>query len=295
MKKVLIWTDCNKEIGAGHFKRCTVLANKLLHHEFEIQFVMVVGKNSTSFPCHNVFHEDEIFTKFLGYDYLIIDTYSLNESHLSRARKTFKHIIVIDDLNNLDYYNVDLVINGDYQAKNWKYSCSGKALLGTDYLLIGPEFAPDYKDSRKHILILTGATNDVLVERLQDLIFNKLGPYNFIGLPFVFPNLSRYKTKEPIHELMQSAALVVTAGGMSIYESLACGAPVIGYIIAENQRPTVESLAADGLITYATTLEEIPTLIDSHPTLNLPTYKAPKVTFDNQGAERIVNEIKELR
>ena len=299
MRKVLIWAETTQFIGMGHVKRCLVLADQLKAEGFDVEFFTRYDTHSSIYNGY-VLWTDKSLKSFLNgkhFDYFIADTYILTQAHLKTIRKYVKHIIVIDDLNNLDLYVADLVINGDYQAKTWKYACSGKVLLGLEYALIGKEFIPNYKVQRDHILVLTGGTNDNLLEDMQKMIYEYYRTNNCKYMQdylFIFPNLSKYKREEPIHELMQSAALVVTAGGMSMYEALACNTPVLAYTIADNQLPVVKSMSEHGLIAYADKLHKIPEMISNNPALNLFNSKAPKKIVDNLGASRIVNEIKAL-
>lgn len=295
MRRVLIWAETSPEIGMGHVKRCLVLANRLKADGFEVEFATYKMPNDEYKPYH-VNWLDHL-GKFLetsagAYDYVITDTYTLTPKDLRIIRQYVRYVIVIDDLNNLDLYIADLVINGDYQAKDWKYACTGKVLLGPEYLLIDPKFTKKAYP-KEHILVLTGGTNDALVEKIQG-IFAVYKPWDNFDL-MITPNLSAYKFDIPMQELMQKAFVVVTPCGMSIYEAMACGASIIGYVTAENQRPGADALARDGHITLANSLEEIYPLVENHPVFNLPTYKALRsYPIDSLGAERIVNEIKAL-
>lgn len=301
MKKVLIWAESSPKIGMGHVKRCLVLVNELKKLDFEITFLQRISKIESctgtecsldclhhvgDYPiiCCNTVEQFLTLTP-LVFDLLITDSYDLNEDIIKLARKKIKHVAVIDDLNNLLSYHVDLLINGDHQAPRWSYSCTGKLLLGLEYLLIDPKFKVEQFEKRRRLLVMAGAYNDELMDQTMAVLKPMQDEFN------IYPvNLSKYPSQIPLETLMQQSYLAVTACGMSMYECLACGTPVIGLITAENQRASAESLAKIHQITLVDMIDELPEKI------KIAKYRECMIPLiiDNHGAERVALEIKEL-
>jgi RimJ/RimL family protein N-acetyltransferase len=63
-------------------------------------------------------------------------------------------------------------------------------------------------------------------------------------------NTEVHESRPHLADLMAAADLAVGAGGGTAWERMCLGLPSIVVSIAENQRPTCEALAADGLIEY---------------------------------------------
>ncbi len=94
---------------------------------------------------------------------------------------------------------------------------------------------------------------------------------------------------------MLAADLAVTAGGMTLYECLASGTPIVALAIADNQRPNVASLGAAGLLidgnaSLERAIERLAADADMRATMS----RRGRDVVDGDGARRVVREIQRI-
>jgi spore coat polysaccharide biosynthesis predicted glycosyltransferase SpsG len=61
-------------------------------------------------------------------------------------------------------------------------------------------------------------------------------------------NIFLYNNPEKMSEIMQKSDVAISSGGSTLYEFMACGVPVIGFIYADNQKGIVETMERLGYI-----------------------------------------------
>lgn len=207
---------------------------------------------------------------------LILDSYFVTEVYLKALRAEAK-TVYIDDLNRF-VYSVDLLINYNIYAEAMHYheayqtaGISTRFLLGCAYVPLREEFVSVRRGIRKtaqKLLITTGGTDNYNVagELLQT--FSRCSWFSDMDYYVVVGKFNKNKTAlkqqwgscKNIHLLcdvanisdyMRDCDMAVTAGGVTVYELLACGIPSVLYTLADNQVCAAETLSAAGIMPYA--------------------------------------------
>lgn len=210
-------------------------------------------------------------------DWLVVDHYGLDVEWERVLRPHVSNLLVIDDLTNRRH-DCDVLLDQNYSAKGEQRYAG----LVTDAckLLVGPRYAllrPEYRAYRK-----TLGARDGLVKRVL-VFFGGTDPQNVTGMTLEalsHPELKHlevdvvvgannphrksieqqvlhrqhttlYESRPHLADLMAQADIALGAGGATTWERMCLGLPTVVVVIAENQSPAAEVLAAKHLIIYA--------------------------------------------
>lgn len=208
-----------------------------------------------------------------GADWIVVDHYRLDRTWEEEARASAGGILVLDDLANRRH-DCDVLLDHSFGRSAGDYSphvpSESKILTGTQYILLRPEFAQvriaaEQRRRRtgpvRRLLVTLGSTDvGAITQRavesivragvscLIDVVLGNEAPSR--------PALERmaeeheairlYDTTCQMAPLMGMADLAVGAGGMTMWERSCVGLPSLTLVLASNQRPSVERLAALG-------------------------------------------------
>ena len=100
-------------------------------------------------------------------------------------------------------------------------------------------------------------------------------------------------------EPLSEAGIVVTAGGQTLLEALACGRPTIVLVLAENQRAQAELAAREGaaLLVDPPDLQTVADAVADlarHPRRRAQLAAAARELVDGEGARRVAGEVSSL-
>ncbi|TCV84261.1 UDP-2,4-diacetamido-2,4,6-trideoxy-beta-L-altropyranose hydrolase [Sulfurirhabdus autotrophica] len=209
-------------------------------------------------------------------DWLVVDHYGLDIEWEQRLRPHVGKLIVIDDLANR-HHDCDVLLDQNFSAEGERrYSGlvpdACRLLAGPRYALLRPEYA-DYR--RKHrfrdgqvkkVLVffggsdpqnMTGKTLEALsrtdLKDLEvDVVVGANNPHrkSIEQQAFHRPFTNLHEPRPHLADLMAKADLALGAGGATTWERMCLGLPAVVILIAENQRPGTEALAAVKLIQY---------------------------------------------
>jgi UDP-2,4-diacetamido-2,4,6-trideoxy-beta-L-altropyranose hydrolase len=288
---VVFRVDSSVQMGIGHLMRCLTLANELEQKNHNITFICRKLKgNSIRLINHKVialsidvdFRSKDVYLNWLGaeqeddaeqtikvipkdIDYLIVDSYALDEKWHQKLRPHIGKIMVIDDLADRQL-DCDVLLNQNLgvQEENYKGKVPNgcEMLLGCDYALLRPEFANlreralkkrrSTKEIKNILVSMGGSDNEnityhVLQEIADDLnivvVLGSSSPHNAM-----IESYARNRDIEVVidaknmSELMLNADLAIGAGGSTSWERCCLGLPALVYIIGEDQKKIVESL-----------------------------------------------------
>jgi pseudaminic acid biosynthesis-associated protein PseG len=279
MLKVAIRADGGSKIGMGHITRCLALAEELKCEKCDITFITknieavtkkLIEEKFKFIALPDLQTEEIIYMKekTKGFDVLITDSYDINFKYLDEIKKTGIFLVTVDDLNSLESYPSDIVINGNIYAEDLNYKATygqTKFLLGTKYALLRKEFRnippKEIKDTAENILITMGGSDPSgftlkILEIIKDRKDLKIDVV--IGASFEEKlvneinelikrsgNISTYHdvNAEIMKELMIKADIAISAGGSTLYELAAAGVPTLVIIAADNQIRNVEYMS----------------------------------------------------
>lgn len=276
MLKIAIRADGGSKIGMGHITRCLALAEELKNENCDITFITknieavvkkLIEEEFKFIALPDLQTEKIIYMKeqTKEFDILITDSYDIDFKYLDEIKKTGMFLVTIDDLNLLESYPSDIVINGNIYAENLNYKSTygqTKFLLGTKYTLLRKEFrnipSKKIKDTAESILITIGGSDhngftlktlkiikdkkdlkiDVVIgTSFEDKLVNEINE-----LVKMNGNISIYYNvnAEIMKELMIKADIAISAGGSTLYELATAGVPTLAIIAADNQIKNVE-------------------------------------------------------
>jgi UDP-2,4-diacetamido-2,4,6-trideoxy-beta-L-altropyranose hydrolase len=285
--RVLVFPDSGPRIGGGHVMRCLTLAQALIQRGAACAFAATPATQAIlqafAAPDIEVFPViDNIdqapaaavtWAATFRADWVLIDHYGLTctqEAELGEGRR----LAVIDDLADRPR-PADLVVNPGFGWTAGRYAGlvppEAALLTGPAYALVRPEFAHrrDAALARRregghlrHILISLGLTDvEGVTARvvaavrplLQDLILDVVLGGAAPSLPALCaaaktdPALRLHIDSHAMAELTGAADLAIGAGGSSVWERAVLGLPAVTIILADNQRPMAQAMAAAGL------------------------------------------------
>jgi UDP-2,4-diacetamido-2,4,6-trideoxy-beta-L-altropyranose hydrolase len=220
----------------------------------------------------------------LTVDYLIIDSYALDEIWENMLRPCVNKIMVIDDLANRRH-NCDIILDQNYYCDMEKRYTAGlvpahcQLLLGPQYALLREEFYKARKKMRnrdgniKNILVFFGGsdlTNETMkalkaLESLQrkDIQVNVVVGASNKNKESIeaycqqHENMQYFCQISNMAELMNEADLAIGAGGSTTWERCFLGLPAIVIAIAQNQVQMSEDCNEFGIIRYIGKVENI--------------------------------------
>lgn len=311
---IVFRVDSSELIGSGHLMRCLTLAGQLKKaKQAEIAFISRdVGGNLNQLIEQNDYRlfllpRAEPNIELVGYekwltvkqafdaeqtksilqefnvDYLIVDSYAIDETWENIVRPCVRKIMVIDDLANRKH-NCDILLDQNYYCDmDVRYTglvpSHCRLLLGPQNALLREEFYESRKKMRirdgniKNILVFFGGsdlTNETMkaLKALKSLHRNDIQVNVVVGVS--------NKNKESIAayclqhdhthyfcqvnnmaELMNEADLAIGAGGTTTWERCFLGLPAIVIAIAENQVQICEDCSKLGIIKYIGKTEDI--------------------------------------
>lgn len=292
---VIIRVDASIQIGTGHVMRCLALAEglrnrgvkvkfickqyndnlfkKIINHGFEVYKISFTEKfNNTK----NQEIDAKLSIKLLSKkkaDWLIVDSYKLDEKWEKEVKEYCKSLLVIDDLIEKKHF-CDILINQNLGSKLINYKSlvpqKCKLLLGPKYSLLRPEFSKLRPISLKHrdndtrirkILIMFGGVDyynytSAVIEKINlenlpnletiDVVMGSLSP-NIIKVKKSMSLLnchSKLFIDTPnMANLLSTTDLAIGAAGSTTWERCCLGVPSLQFVIAENQSEIAKALA----------------------------------------------------
>lgn len=215
--------------------------------------------------------------------WLVVDHYGLDARFERAVRPAADRIFAIDDMANRDH-DCDVLLDQNVVANaatryDGRTAAETELLIGPDYALLQPAYAAHRRQLaprdgavRRILVYFGGADREDLTARVVDAI-QSLGRQD-IAVDVVtgatspaatafrervagWPNVTLHGGLPHLADLMARADLAIGAGGSATWERLCLGLPTIAVILAENQRPIVEALAASGAVRSLGTVHDV--------------------------------------
>ena len=185
-------------------------------------------------------------------DIVLVDSYAVRADELDTSCSA---LAAIDDLHR--DLRVDLVVDPNPGASRDAKGISRTVLTGLDYALVQP--LPSGIQPRavggtvERLIVATGASDAEgrgaeLAEAIRDALPDvevrlAVGPWGSNRVP---NGVAAISTMTGLLPELAAADLVVTAGGVTLVESLLLGRPTIALTLAANQHRAVAGIAAAG-------------------------------------------------
>jgi UDP-2,4-diacetamido-2,4,6-trideoxy-beta-L-altropyranose hydrolase len=262
--KFALRTTSGPAVGLGHLRRCLTLADELKATGHAPTFWLdgdVRGFELIAAAGHSAEPADEALAGADRQIIVVVDDYAVGGPWLSALRPRVAALALIDDLANRPT-DVDLVLNSAVDADELPYHDDARLLLGPRYALLRRSFRKlpprqTTPDVRRVLVTLGGADPNALTPAIVATVRRVLpevavdvviGPL-FAGGAAVEAlagddKVTLHHAPADIAPLMKAADLAVSGGGQTSYELAAVGLPSLALCLAENQRRSLQALAA---------------------------------------------------
>jgi UDP-2,4-diacetamido-2,4,6-trideoxy-beta-L-altropyranose hydrolase len=256
--------------------------------------------------------------------WLVLDGYHFDSAYQRRVKQDGYRLLAIDDMAHLEHYYADVVLNQNAHAQGLQYSCENhtRVLAGTKYALLRREFLAwrtrrrENPDVASRVLVTLGGSDPdnltlKVIQALEHVDVEGLNAVVVVGASnphhetnkraaVSMKKLIRFERNVlSMPELMASADVAVSAGGITCWELLFMGLPSLVFTAGHNQQGSVEYLAEQGIIqslgpgrevTVDTISDRLHSLILDHDRREQMT-QAGRRLVDGLGAVRIVEAL----
>lgn len=271
LKKILFRCDSSSFIGLGHVKRCLVLAKRLkeIDDSLDIVFTSLDSQGNINQEILENNYTLEILEdnslevinqkiKNLGINFLIIDSYDINEVFEKELKRLNQGLKIMSFDDTLKAHNSDIVLNHGLHSKKSDYDglvpSSCKVLCGSKYTLLRDEFFKRYGNIREDSIAIILGGNDVLnlSSKIADYLFEINTSYQIsIITSKVNPHMEELKRRKDIDllvdisniaEVLSSKEFIITASGGTLFEIMALKKRFINIEVASNQKKVTNFL-----------------------------------------------------
>jgi UDP-2,4-diacetamido-2,4,6-trideoxy-beta-L-altropyranose hydrolase len=207
-----------------------------------------------------------------GGSWLVLDGYHFGADYQRLIKASGGHLLCLDDYGHAGHYCADLVLNQNIHAHEGLYRSrepETRLLLGTRYALLRQEFFKwrgwprQIPETAKKILVTLGggdqnhvtlrviqALSRLDLERLEVAVVaggaNPHLPELQAALGPCPPSVRLMSNVADMSKLMAWADAAITGGGSTCWELAFMGLPALTIILAAQERPVAEGLAAKG-------------------------------------------------
>jgi UDP-2,4-diacetamido-2,4,6-trideoxy-beta-L-altropyranose hydrolase len=198
-------------------------------------------------------------------DWVVIDGYQFDTDFCDEVVKSAKHVLLIDDLGDLNYYSTELVLNQNITSNCDMYkqrSANSSLLLSGRYALLRREFQlppllRDYDSPCERVLVTLGGSDpqnvtlkvvEALISQKQlhaKIVLGAANPHKEILMQYCLQENGRIEllySVENMVTLMDWAQIAISAGGTSVLELASRGLPTLLITIADNQSAICETM-----------------------------------------------------
>jgi UDP-2,4-diacetamido-2,4,6-trideoxy-beta-L-altropyranose hydrolase len=329
--------DAYPEIGTGHVMRCLALANAAAAFGIDTFFIGVIQdevlRRRILDGGHKLILLPEV-TDNVGWlsnlvlyesDWVVLDGYTFDLKDQIAVENSGARLLMIDDMNVLDFYRCDIVLNQNFFAPGLSYSCGSttRLLLGPRYALLREEFSKHkpvrVRDEGRRVLISLGGSDPdgvglVVISALAKIRQMRLEVLYIAGSSNI--HLDRIeaaaeKVRRSGHEIkvcpftddmpgaMAWANVGLIAAGSTALEVAYMGLPCLVMVLADNQIKVAQAMHAAGIAESLGWYEQLSpdaiangviALFDNVSKRDTMTNRGQKL-IDGVGARRVVESM----
>ena len=261
MNNITILTEVGKNIGFGHYTRCSSLYQAFIKVGNHVRFVVYENEYQiidTNIQSLNWLKSIDSLTPISTNEIAIVDSYLADESIYSLLGERYHKVVAIDDFNRMRY-PADIVINPNVFFKKIDYSNQSAVCIGgKDYVILRPEFRSTKpikfeKYTSLRLLITIGGSDfrkllPTLINcflEIPDLLLTVIDPERSLTQENnkrlrILPSQT---ATEMVNE-MQKADIVISACGQTLHELAVLSKPTIGICLDIDQAPNQQFYVA---------------------------------------------------
>ena len=330
--RILFRAEGDQGVGFGHLMRCLSLADTFRSRGVEVAFVtnartgrelleqrgyeVLSTSDAISAPDPSLEAESmESSVRRCPAQALIVDSYLVSEDLFRSYFELFPLVGTIDDLK-AEIYPASFLIHVSIGHTYPEYAEVDRChwvLAGLPYCLLRQEFEDVtprvVRDRVSDVLVTTGSMDidDVpvrlagaLVEALPGVRVHVVEGNLFTNtkglqeLAAVHSNVVIHRRVQSMRALMEQADVAVSAGGVTVYELMRCGTPVVALALADNQVRIMDKLAESEQLVLARNCGDavgaVEALSANFKQREFLSRRGQEV-IDGQGARRVVDAI----
>ncbi len=265
---VTVLAEAGRGVGLGHLRRCQALTAALTASGASVELVVAgQGWEPAAAVGLDWLGDTAALRAALRArrpDAVVVDSYRADAALLRDLGTQAPCVVAVDDLADRAL-PVSIVVNGGWPAPRLTYRTLPETvrLFGSQYALLDPVYGeparrPPSSGVRRVLVTLGGdADTEALgpaidaVKRAVPTAAVDVAVGAWTAGDLAVDGVTVHRGLASLRPLIVAADLVVSGGGMTLYECLAAGAPVVALTMADNQRPNVTEMARAGLIVAA--------------------------------------------
>ena len=255
---------------------------------------------------------------------VVADSYKVTEAWLAAIEAAGLRAVAIDDLGRLSAYPCSIIVNPNLNGEEALYA--GKAdgahqLLGTRHVMLRREFAihrasprPIYTQAR-HLLVTFGGVDpkgaslialDALAltpEITAELIVGPANPRadEIAAKAKPLANVTLVRDARDMAKRMMAAEMLLSAGGTTVWEAAALGAPMMLTASAPEEAAAAKRLSESGLCWFLGDVEALAAPKLAQTIMAFADDMAARARssvmgrelVDGMGAERVITAIRD--
>jgi UDP-2,4-diacetamido-2,4,6-trideoxy-beta-L-altropyranose hydrolase len=296
---VVLVADARGEDGLGHLARCSAVAAALARAGLATRMLglglerALVRSGLEWEPVAGPAMIDPV-----SGGALVLDSYDVGDDDVAAARRGARYVVFEDRGRRRDA--ADLVV-----APAEGRSDDPRRLTGLQHACLGP----DYWDARpatgsdpvRRILVAVGGANAADGGAIAGLVAEAVsgaevrvvrGPAARWAAP---AGTTVLEAPASLRDALCASDLVVCSAGQTMLEALACGAPCVAFVTAENQRSQVRLLEREGAIVLAADdLADRVRALVAAPDARRAQARRGRAIVDGRGALRVAARIQAL-
>lgn len=308
--------DFGSTLGFGHLSRMSALATSAKKKGYKT--VLVSNSNLKAIPqdFRSAFSQQipqfKIQEENLKPNIIFIDNYEISSKQLFELKEIFPktQLVLIDDGFRPKIQGADAVINPNLNADN-TYSNISKSFLGTEYLLLRPDFAkkPQIRKTNQ-VVVLSGGTDAynisasllTFLSSITSIRFHPIliggasDPNSELEIQSLLEKFQKSDRRSllsasELSQLFNESEFGITTCSTSAYEMACCGLPFIGIEVSDNQSLFSKAIQKQWNLPVIKKNElSLETFAKALSALKQTTNKT-SIQIDSNGPNRILDEL----
>jgi len=335
LDNILFRADASSAIGSGHLMRCLALAKAWQHVGGRVCFLTAesIGALDERFAQENIRHERAAvrpgtpedaeqtveWARRLGAAWVVVDGYRFKPDYIHQLKTSGARVLVMDDDARFDFYEADVVLNQniDAKAESYRRAASTQLLLGAKYVLLRPEFLAERPrqetaGAARRVLVTMGGSDPENVAstvvralaRMEDdfeaIVVAGGGNPHFESLQELVKTV-RGKVRlerSPVNmaAIMRWADIAISDAGGACWELAYLGVPMILITVSRDQEENMSAISKTGAalsLGWHANLSEDDVLGAVRKVMNDPDARramseSGQALVDGEGAARVV-------
>ncbi len=332
---MLVRADASSAIGSGHVMRCLALAKAWQQTGGGVCFLAAESIRALDerFAQENIRHESATvqpgtsedaeqtvaWARRLGASWVVVDGYRFTPDYIHHLKMSGERVLVLDDDARFDFYEADIVLNQniDARAESYRHGSSTHLLLGTKYVLLRPEFLAEQprrevaRVARRLLVTMGGSDPENVASSMvralsrlecdfEALVVAGGGNPHFESLQqlvkTVQGNVRLERSFTNMAAIMRWADVAISAAGGTCWELAYLGVPMILVTVSRDQERNAAAISKTGaalsLGWHANLSEEeildAITKLMHDPEARRAMSQSGRTLVDGQGAARVV-------